>query len=217
MPKTAAEAKAILKVLNRQYPQAHTALAHRDALELLVATILSAQCTDVRVNEVTRTLFRKYRGPRDYLAVPPEELEADIRPTGFYRNKARSIRGACEMLLRDFNGKVPATMEELLTLPGVGRKTANCVLGSVFGTAVGVVVDTHVLRLSKLLGFTRQTDPEKVERDLMKQIPQDAWIDFSHMIIDHGRAVCKARRPDCPACGLRAWCDFGRKTPLSRG
>ena len=216
MPKSPADVKAIVAALTRAYPQARTALVHRDPLELLVATILSAQCTDVRVNEVTKTLFKKYRGPEDYLKVAQDELEADIRPTGFFRTKAKSIRGACDALLRDFHGKVPATMEELLTLPGVGRKTANCVLGSAYGKAVGVVVDTHVLRLGKLIGLTRQTDPEKVEQDLMRQIPREAWINFSHMIIDHGRAVCKARRPDCPACVIRMWCDHGMKRTPQR-
>ena len=211
MAKSPSDVKAIIKTLKSLYPQARTALRHGDPLELLVATILSAQCTDVRVNEVTQTLFRKYRGAKDYLKVPQEDLENDIRPTGFYRNKARSIRGACTVLLSDFDGKVPDTMEALLKLPGVGRKTANCVLGNFFGKAEGVVVDTHVLRLSKLIGFTGQTGPEKVERDLMAQVPQKEWIDFSNMFIDHGRAVCKARRPDCPACAIRKWCDHGRK------
>ena len=211
MPKSPADVVAITTTLKKLYPQSHTALEHRDPLELLVATILSAQCTDVRVNEVTKTLFKKYRGARAYLAVPPAELEGDIRPTGFFHNKARSIRGACEVLLRDFDGTVPDTMERLLTLPGVGRKTANCVLGNAFGKAEGVVVDTHVLRLGKLIGLTRQTDPVKVELDLMKQVPRADWIDFSNMLIDHGRAVCRARRPGCPACGIRKLCDFGRR------
>jgi len=210
MSKSPSDVKAIIKTLKSLYPQARTALRHGDPLELLVATILSAQCTDVRVNEVTRTLFKKYRGAKDYLNVPLEELENDIRPTGFYRNKAKSIRGACAVLLGDFDGKVPDTMDALLKLPGVGRKTANCVLGNFFGKAEGVVVDTHVLRLSRLIGFTRQTDPEKVEHDLMAQVPQKEWIDFSNTLIDHGRAVCKARRPDCPHCPIRRWCDFGR-------
>ncbi|MBI5528231.1 MAG: endonuclease III [Deltaproteobacteria bacterium] len=211
MPKSPSEVRSILKTLHRMYPQARTALRHGDPLELLVATILSAQCTDVRVNEVTKTLFKKYRKAQDYLRVPQEELEADIRPTGFFRNKARSIQGACQKLLSDFGGRVPGTMDELLRLPGVGRKTANCVLGNFFGKAEGIVVDTHVLRISKLVGFTRQKSPEKVERDLMNQIPKEEWIGFSNMLIDHGRAVCKAGRPDCPNCGLRRWCDFGMK------
>ncbi|MBI5528801.1 MAG: endonuclease III [Deltaproteobacteria bacterium] len=212
MPKTPSEVRSILKTLHRLYPQSRTALRHGDPLELLVATILSAQCTDVRVNEVTTTLFKKYRGAGDYLKVPQEELESDIRSAGFFRNKARSIRGACETLLRDFGGKVPETMDELLTLPGVGRKTANCVLGNFFGKAEGIVVDTHVLRISGLMGFSRQKDPEKVEQDLVRQVPRDEWIDFSNMLIDHGRAVCKAGRPDCPKCGTRRWCDCGRRT-----
>jgi endonuclease-3 len=210
MPKTTSEVKSILKTLHRLYPQARTALRHGDPLELLIATILSAQCTDVRVNEVTKALFKKYRKAQDYLRVPQEELEADIRPTGFFRNKARSIRGACEAVLRDFGGKVPDTMDALLTLPGVGRKTANCVLGNFFGKAEGIVVDTHVLRISGLVGFTGQKDPEKVEQDLTRQVPKEEWIDFSNTLIDHGRAVCRAGRPDCPNCGIRKWCDHGR-------
>jgi endonuclease-3 len=211
MPKSPTDVKSILKTLKKEYPEHRVALEHGDPLELLVATILSAQCTDVRVNEVTKTLFKKYRSTADYLKVPQEELEADIRPTGFYRNKAKSIRGACAVIDRDFGGAVPDTMEKLLTLPGVGRKTANCVLGNFFGKAEGVVVDTHVLRLSKLMGFTRHTDPEKVEQDLMAQVRKKEWIDFSNLLIHHGRAVCKARRPGCTVCAIKKWCAFGSK------
>jgi endonuclease-3 len=211
MVKTPVEISAITRTLNRLYPDHKVALDHRDPLELLVATILSAQCTDVRVNQVTRTLFKKYKKTADYLKVPQEELEEDIRPTGFFRNKARSIRGACEALQRDFKGKVPDTMEELVTLPGVGRKTANCVLGNAFNKAEGVVVDTHVLRLSKLVGLSGETDPVKVEQDLMGQVPKKDWIDFANLLIRHGRSVCIARRPGCPHCAIRQWCDFGKK------
>jgi endonuclease-3 len=171
-----------------------------------VATILSAQCTDVRVNQVTRTLFQKYRRPQDYLAVPQEELEQEIRTTGFFRNKARNIRGACRRLLDAFEGEVPRSMEELLTLPGVARKTANVVLGEAFGRAEGIAVDTHVTRLSRLLRLTRHADPVKIERDLMAMFPRKHWTALSHMLILHGRRVCVARRPKCGECILNDIC-----------
>jgi endonuclease-3 len=199
-------AEQILDWLKKEYPDAHCALNHTNPLELLVATILSAQCTDERVNVVTETLFRKYRRPEDYLAVEQSELEQDIHSTGFFRNKAKSIRGACEMILSEHGGEVPQTMEELLPLPGVARKTANVVLGNSFGIASGVVVDTHVSRVSQRLALTAETLPEKIERDLIEQIPQDDWILFSHLLIAHGRKICQARKPKCAECGLNEIC-----------
>jgi len=196
----------LLDRLYALYPDPHCELVHRSPLELLIATILSAQCTDVRVNQVTEALFRKYRRPEDYLAVPEEELQDDIRPTGFFRNKAKNIRGACRRLLEAYGGEVPGTMAELLTLPGVARKTANVVLGECFGRAEGIAVDTHVTRLSGLLGLTRHTDPVKIERDLMAAFPQEHWTALSHLLILHGRRVCAARRPNCAGCTLSDVC-----------
>jgi endonuclease-3 len=179
---------------------------------LLIATILSAQCTDVRVNEVTRTLFKKYRSPEDFAYANPRELETEIRPTGFFRNKTKSIQGASKKIVEEFHGKVPQTMEELLTLPGVARKTANVVLGTGFGIAVGIVVDTHVQRLSARLDLTRNTDPKKIEQDLMQIIPKEKWILFSHQLIWHGRRVCVARKPRCAECNLERLCYAKDKT-----
>ena len=196
----------ILTWLGENYPEAQCALNHTNALELLVATILSAQCTDERVNQVTANLFRKYRNCQDYLNVSAEELEKDIYSTGFFRNKAKSIRGACERILADFGGEVPQTMKELLTLPGVARKTANVVLGNAYGIASGVVVDTHVSRLSGRLALTANTEPEKIEKDLMEIVPQDEWVIFSHRLIAHGRKICQARKPKCEECGLAPLC-----------
>src|ERR1043166_1146439 len=190
----------IIKLLKRAYPDARCALNHSNAFELLVATILSAQCTDERVNIVTADLFRKYRKPEDYLKVPATELQQDIRTTGFFRNKTKSIQGACKMLVEEFGGEVPRTMDELLKLPGVPRKTANVVLGVAYGIAVGIVVDTHVSRLSHRLGLTRQKDAVKIENNLLKLVPKKDWIIFSHLLIFHGRRVCKARRPLCEEC-----------------
>ncbi len=198
--------RKIITRLTKEYPDAHCALIHSNAFELLVATILSAQCTDVRVNIVTETLFRKYRQPQDYLNVLPEELEQDIRPTGFYRNKAKSIRGACEKIIANFGGKIPQTMEQILTLNGVARKTANVVLGNAFGIASGIVVDTHVLRLSHRLGLTENFVPEKIEQDLQKLVPQKNWIMFPHWLIWHGRKICQARKPKCGECVLENIC-----------
>jgi len=203
-------AKLIAK-LKEAYPDADCALRHGDPLKLLVATILSAQCTDKRVNVVTRTLFKKYKKPQDYADAPPEELEEYIRSTGFYRNKAKNIRGAAAKIISDFGGKVPRTMKELLTLPGVARKTANCVLGNSFGLAEGVVVDTHVIRLSGRLGLTEHKDPVKIERDLMELVPRNEWILWSHMLIHHGRAICDARKPDCEHCTLAKLCPSAGK------
>jgi endonuclease-3 len=199
-------ADEIIKRLKEEYPDAHCALNHSNAFELLVATILSAQCTDERVNIVTANLFRKYRNPQDYLKVAPEELESDIRPTGFFRNKARSIQGASEKMVNNFGGEIPQTMEELLTLNGVARKTANVVLGNAFGIASGVVVDTHVSRVSQRLGLTGNIVPEKIEKDLQELVPQKDWIMFPHWLIFHGRKICQARKPKCEICILADVC-----------
>jgi endonuclease-3 len=196
----------IIKRLKKEYPDAHCALVHTNAFELLVATILSAQCTDVRINIVTANLFRKYRQPQDYLKVSQEELEQDIRSTGFFRNKAKNIQAACEKIIENFGGAIPNTMEELLTLNGVARKTANVVLGNAFGIASGVVVDTHVSRLSQRLGLTEETIPEKIEKDLSELVPKKDWIMSPHWLISHGRAICQARKPKCAECVLEDIC-----------
>ena len=196
----------IIRLLKRAYPDARCALNHSNAFELLVATILSAQCTDERVNIVTADLFRKYRKPEDYLKVPATELQQDIRTTGFFRNKTKSIQGACKMLVEEFGGEVPRTMEELLKLPGVARKTANVVLGVAYGIAEGIVVDTHVSRLSHRLGLTKQKDAGKIETDLMELVPRRDWILFAHLLIFHGRRICKARRPLCEECVIEKLC-----------
>ncbi len=215
-PKTAAEraarVKKILRGLDQMYPGVTCALSHRTPWELLVATILSAQCTDKRVNEVTPGLFAKYPTIQDFAAVRPEVLAQDIRSTGFFNNKAKSITGAARKILADFGGVVPKTIEEMLTIPGAARKTANVVLGSGFGIASGVVVDTHVARLSKRLDLSKETDPVKIERDLVKMIPQDRWILFSHQLIHHGRALCQARKPRCAECRLDPICYAKDKT-----
>jgi endonuclease-3 len=196
----------LIRLLRRAYPDARCTLDHSNPLELLIATILSAQCTDERVNQVTSSLFRKYRGPEDYLRVPQSELETDIRSTGFYRNKARAIQGACKLISEQHGGRVPDNLEELLALPGVARKTANVVLGNAYGITSGIVVDTHVQRLSQRLGLTDQQQPEKIERDLTALVPRKDWIDFSHLLIAHGRQVCKARTPLCAECILERDC-----------
>jgi endonuclease III len=196
----------IIKLLKRAHPDAKCALNHANAFELLIATILSAQCTDERVNIVTADLFRKYRKPEDYLKVRDIELQQDVKTTGFFRNKTKSIQGACAMLVEEFGGKVPKTMDELLRLPGVARKTANVVLGVAYGIAVGIVVDTHVSRLSQRLRLTRNTDPGKIEQDLIELVPKKDWIVFSHLLIFHGRRVCKARRPLCEECLVERLC-----------
>ena len=202
---------AILDILARTYPNAVCALNHRSAWELTVATILSAQCTDVRVNLVTPALFKAFPTPKAMAAASLPELEELIRTTGFFRNKAKSIKGAATAAVEQFGGQVPQTMEQILKLPGVARKTANVVLGSWYGIAVGVVVDTHVLRLSRRLELTQNTKPEKVEQDLMKIIPQDHWIAFSHELIYHGRQVCVARTPRCADCTLEKLCNSSDK------
>lgn len=196
----------INSILAQAYPEATTALEHRSPLQLLVATILSAQCTDKRVNEVTKSLFVKYQGAADYAAADPAELENDIRPTGFFRNKAKSIKGCCQELLEKHGGEVPPTISDLVQLPGIGRKTANVVLGSAFGIASGVVVDTHVARLSGRLKLSAQKNPEKIEADLMKLLPQEEWIGFAHRLIFHGRRVCPARKPRCAECTIGGFC-----------
>lgn len=196
----------IIKSLRREYPDAHCALIHSSPFELLIATILSAQCTDERVNIVTADLFRKYRKPADYLKVTQAELEQDIRSTGFYRNKAKSIQGTAQLLHEKFNDQVPQNVQQLLTLPGVARKTANVVLGNSFGIPDGVVVDTHVSRLSQKLGLTQETTPEKIERELNELVPQKEWTLFPHLLISHGRAVCNARKPRCESCVLESLC-----------
>jgi endonuclease-3 len=211
-PLAPARVAAILDVLAKTYPGVVCALNHRNAWELTVATILSAQCTDVRVNIVTPALFKTFPTPKAMAAASLPELEELIRTTGFYRNKAKSIKGAAKAVVDEFGGKVPQTMEELLKLPGVARKTANVVLGSWFKIAVGVVVDTHVMRLTRRLELTRETAPEKVEQDMMKIIPQDHWIAFSHELIHHGRQICIARKPRCVDCTLEKLCNSADKT-----
>lgn len=196
----------IIRRLRKAYPDAHCALNHTSAFELLIATILSAQCTDVRVNIVTADLFRKYRGPQDYLNVTQEELERDIHSTGFFRNKSKNIQAACKKILEDFGGEVPGTMDEILTLNGVARKTANVVLGNAFGIASGVVVDTHVGRLSQRLGLTTEQTAEKIEQDLIELVPKKNWIMFPHWLIFHGRRICQARKPKCTECILADIC-----------
>jgi endonuclease-3 len=204
-------ARKIVSRLKKNYPDARCSLNFSNPVELLVATILSAQCTDERVNLVVADLFRKYRRPEDYTNVAQEELEQDIRSTGFFRNKAKAIQGACKLIAERHGGRVPETMEELLELPGVARKTANVVLGNAFGVASGIVVDTHVSRLSQRLKLTEQEQPEKIERDLCELIPEADWIDFSHLLIFHGRAVCKARTPLCAECFLLDLCPTGKE------
>jgi endonuclease-3 len=215
-PKTAAQRQArvkkILAALDAMYPNAACALRHSNAWELLVATILSAQCTDKRVNEVTPGLFRKYPTIADFAAASQQELAQDIRSTGFFNNKAKSLIGAARKILSDFGGEVPRDMDRLLTVPGAARKTANVVLGTAFGIASGVVVDTHVQRIARRLDLTRETDPARIEKDLMKILPRDKWILFSHQLIHHGRAVCTARKPKCAQCRLEPLCYAPDKT-----
>jgi endonuclease-3 len=202
----------ILPILKKTYPEARCSLDHRNPLELIVATVLSAQCTDERVNIVTKDLFRKYRTADDYARVPQEVLEKEIQSTGFYRNKAKSLRGMAAALVEQHGGKVPDTMEQLVDLPGVGRKTANVVLGNAFGKNIGIVVDTHVTRLSNRLGLTKhKLDAVKIEQDLMQVVPQDEWTLWSHLLIHHGRAICQARKPRCSQCPILEYCPAGQK------
>ena len=204
--------RSILAKLDEAYPNVTCALEHRDAFQLLIATILSAQCTDVRVNEVTRTLFPQYPTPESLAYANPLELQAAVRPAGFFRNKAKSIMAASKRIVEEFGGAVPRNMEDLLTLAGVARKTANVVLGTAFGIASGVVVDTHVMRLSARLDLTRHTDPKKIEQDLVRILPKEKWILFSHQLIWHGRRVCVARKPRCLECNLERICYSKDKT-----
>lgn len=206
-----ADARKITALLLAKYPDPGLALHYRNPLELLIAVILSAQCTDARVNAVTTTLFRKYRKAEDYARADPEVLAEEIRSTGFYRNKTKSLIACCKKLVADFDGEVPRTLDELTTLPGVGRKTANMVLGNAFGVPA-IAVDTHVLRVSKRLGLAHSDDPEKVEAELMRQVAQDKWTAFGNALILHGRETCVARGPHCPACVLREACEWPDKT-----
>jgi endonuclease III len=207
-----ADADRICGLLLEEYPQAKIALRFRNPLELLVATILSAQCTDARVNRVTETLFRKYRSPRDYARADLATLEEEIRPTGFYKSKAKTLVACCKKLKEDFSGQVPASLEDLVTLPGVGRKTANIVLGSAFGRQA-IAVDTHVLRVSNRLGLVQTQDADKAEQALMAQVPEARWTHFTLSLILHGREVCTARKPKCTECALYAACDWPEKPP----
>ena len=200
----------IIKILEKEYPEARTALHFTNPLELLVATVLSAQCTDERVNKVTQHLFKKYKSARDYARADLSELEEDVRPTGFFRNKAKAIKGFCQNLDKRFKGQVPANLDDLVSLSGIGRKTANLVLGEAFSIP-GIVVDTHVLRLAQRIGFTQNTDPVKVEFDLMEIVPEDQWTRFSNLLILHGRAVCSARKPRHDECTILDLCDEGLK------
>jgi endonuclease-3 len=210
-----ARARKIIAGLRKAYPDAHCELNYSTPLELLVATILSAQCTDKRVNLVTTELFKKYRAARDYAGAPVADLEQAIKTTGFFRNKAKHIQACCRKLVERHGGEVPRTMDALTRLDGVGRKTANVVLGNAFDINEGVVVDTHVARLSVRLGLTRETDPEKIEQVLMKLVPRDQWTHFSHWLIWHGRRRCDARKPDCAGCEIRGLCPTGTKTVAS--
>jgi endonuclease-3 len=199
-------APEIVRRLSQAYPDAKVALRFTNPLECLVATILSAQCTDEKVNEVTESLFRRYRTAEDYLRVPEDELKADIKPTGFFNQKATAIREACRRIVEAYGGEVPGTMEDLITLRGVARKTANIVLGNSFGIVEGIAVDTHVKRVSNRLGLSDEKDPTKIESDLMARIPKERWFDFTYVLIDHGRAICVARKPRCPMCPVEPLC-----------
>jgi endonuclease III len=203
-------APEIIRILSATYPEAKVALNFSTPLEMLVATILSAQCTDERVNQVTASLFQKYRTCEDYVKVPEAELAADIKPTGFFNQKTRAIRGACQRIVDVYGGQVPDTMEDLLTLPGVARKTANIVLGNAFGKVEGIAVDTHVRRLAERLGFSHEKDPDKIERDLIRLVPRETWFPFTYVLIDHGRRVCTARSPKCEICPVNHLCPSSR-------
>ena len=206
VPELKQRVRQVIRLLKRAYPDAKCSLNHSNAFELLIATILSAQCTDARVNIVTQDLFRKYRKPEDYLKVPEKELQRDIRTTGFFRNKTKSIQGTSKALMESYGSEVPQTMDELLELPGVARKTANVVLGNAFGIAAGVVVDTHVTRLSHRLGLSEAKTAEKIEEDLIQIVPRKEWVIFPHLLIAHGRAICKARNPLCAECVIEKPC-----------
>lgn len=202
------KALKIAELLEKMYPDAACSLEYKDPLQLMIATILAAQCTDARVNIVTKDLFRKYRNAKEFAAADPEQLEQDIKSTGFYHNKAKNIIAACKMIISDFGGKVPSNMEDLLKLPGVGRKTANLILNDSFGVP-GVVIDTHAKRLTNRMGLTDNEDPEKIEYDLMKLLPSEKWGSFCHQLVFHGRALCDARKPRCGECAVLPYCRFG--------
>jgi endonuclease-3 len=201
-----ATASKIIKLLEKEHPDAKTALHYSNPFELLIATILSAQCTDERVNIVTKTLFKKYRTPKNYVDADAKELENDIKSTGFFRNKTKNIKGCCQMLVEKFNSQVPRTMEEMLELPGVARKTANIVLSNAFGVVEGIAVDTHVRRLAQRLGLSEYEDPNKIEADLMQIVPKDKWMHITDLLIFHGRRVCTAKKPNCAGCALNKLC-----------
>ena len=210
---TAERVKKIYPRLKKTYPDAGCSLDYKTPLQLLIATILAAQCTDVRVNIVTKDLFKKYKTAKDWAAADIEEIQQDIKSTGFYRNKAISIKKTCDLIINKFNGKVPGTMENLLELNGVGRKTANVLLGNVFDTQ-GIVCDTHVIRLSRRLALSENSDPAKLEFDLMEIVPKKNWTMFSHLLVFHGRAICKARKPDCPNCPIKSYCPSANKPEM---
>ncbi len=201
----------IITILSEAYPSSRTALKHENPLQILVATILSAQCTDVKVNQITPALFEKYPTPSDFASADKQELEAEIRSTGFFRNKAKNIINASKKIVEDFGSKVPDNMEDLITLPGVARKTANIVLSSAFEKAEGIAVDTHVRRMSQRLGLSKEKDPDKIEKDLMKIVPKKYWLDFNYMFVNHGRKICSARKPLCPQCGLKPLCPSAKE------
>jgi len=211
MDNAAQQIKEMIRILRGNYPNARTALKYESPFQLLVATILSAQCTDKRVNQVTPVLFKKYPTVEDFARARQEELEQDIRSTGFYRNKAKNIINASRKIVEDFSGNLPNNMEELITLPGVARKTANVVLSSAFQKAEGIAVDTHVRRLSQRLGLSKEKDPEKIEQDLMRVVPREDWLDVSYLLIDHGRKICQARKPLCSRCPLKRRCPSGEE------
>ena len=201
----------IIVILHKTYPRSHTALKFETPLQILVATILSAQCTDARVNQITPSLFQKYRTLADFATADPAKLEEEIRPTGFFRNKAKSIISASKKIVEDFGGMMPDNMEDLITLPGVARKTANIVLSSAFKKAEGIAVDTHVKRLSQRLGLSKEKDPDKIERDLMAIVPREDWIEFNYLFVNHGRKICQSRKPLCPDCGLKYLCPSAKE------
>ena len=206
-----AQTDILISRLKKEFPQARTALEYSNPLQLLISTILSAQCTDVRVNIITPALFAKYRSAKDFADADRSELELEIKSTGFYRMKAKHIIDACKVVVEQFDGNIPKTMEELLSLPGVGRKTANCVLGGAYGIQSGIVVDTHVIRLANRLGLTKNDEPDKIEQDLMKLVPTREWYRFSNLLILHGRKTCKARNPNCLGCILLNICPYPKK------
>ncbi len=208
--------RPIIRLLRKAYPRSRTALEFENPLQILVATILSAQCTDERVNRLTPALFAKYRTAADFAAADPRELEEAVRPTGFFRNKTKAIIGASKKIVSDFGGKVPGRMEDLLTLPGVARKTANIVLSSAFGRAEGIAVDVHAARLAGRLGLSREKVPDKIERDLMELVPKADWLDFNYLLVDHGRAVCQARKPRCSVCLLQRLCPSAGKISAAK-